>query len=88
MAPLRAKVTAGTKVTWTNQGKIAHDATAMDGSWTTGDIAPGATGSYTFTKAGTYDYTSKAEPWLHGQITVEEAPAPAPAAAPAAPEKK
>jgi alcohol dehydrogenase (cytochrome c) len=85
VAPIRAKVTAGTKVTWTNQGKIAHDATAMDGSWTTGDIAPGATGSYTFTKAGTYDYTSKAEPWLHGQITVEEAPAPA---APAAPQKK
>ena len=83
VAPLRAKVTAGTKVTWTNQGKITHDATAMDGSWTTGDIAPGATGSYTFAKAGTYDYTSKAEPWLHGQITVEEAPAPAPAAAPA-----
>ena len=60
----------------------------MDGSWTTGDIAPGATGSYTFAKAGTYDYTSKAEPWLHGQITVEEAPAPTPPATPAAPEKK
>jgi hypothetical protein len=35
----------------------------------------------TFTKAGTYDYTSKSEPWVHAQITVEEAPAPAPAAA-------
>jgi len=81
VAPMRAKVPLGTTVTWTNSGKIVHDATAMDGSWTTGDIAPGKTGTYTFTKPGTYDYTSKAEPWLHAQITVEEAPAPAPAAA-------
>jgi plastocyanin len=80
--PLRIKVPAGTKVTWTNQGKQPHDATAMDGSWTTGDIAPGATGSYVFTKPGTFDYTSKSEPWIRAQVTVEEA---APAAAPAAP---
>jgi alcohol dehydrogenase (cytochrome c) len=82
VAPVRIKVAAGTKVTWTNQGKIAHDATALDGAWSTGDIAPGKTGSYTFTKPGTYDYTSKAEPWLHAQVTVEEAApaAPAPAA--------
>jgi len=26
-------------------------------------------------KAGTFDYTSKSEPWLHWQIIVEEAPA-------------
>ncbi len=80
--PARVKVTAGQKVTWTNMGKQPHDATAMDGSWTTGDIAPGQTGSYTFTKAGTYDYTSKSEPWVHAQVTVEEAPA-----APATPAK-
>ena len=80
IAPVRIKVSAGTKVTWTNSGKEVHDAMAMDGSWTTGDIAPGKTGSYTFTKAGTFDYTSKSEPWVHGQVTVEEA---APAAAPA-----
>jgi glucose dehydrogenase len=81
LLPLRVKVPAGTAVTWSNQGKVPHDATAMDGSWTTGDIAPGATGSFTFAKAGTYDYTSKSEPWVHAQVVVEEAsPAPAPAA--------
>jgi alcohol dehydrogenase (cytochrome c) len=78
--PLRIKVKAGTKVTWTNQGKAPHDATAMDGSWTTGDIAPGAAGSVAFDKPGTFDYTSKSEPWVHGQIVVEEAPPAAPAA--------
>jgi len=80
LLPARIKVAAGAKVTWTNQGKQPHDATAMDGSWTTGDIAPGATGSYTFAKAGTFEYTSKSEPWVRGQITVEEPPAAAPAA--------
>jgi plastocyanin len=78
LTPMRIKVPLGGKVTWTNSGKEVHDATAMDGSWTTGDIQPGKTGSYTFTKPGTYDYTSKSEPWLHAQVQVEEA-APAPA---------
>jgi plastocyanin len=77
--PLRVKVPAGTKVTWTNKGKLPHDATASDGSWTTGDIAPGATGSHVFDKPGTYDYASKSEPWVHAQITVEEAAPAAPA---------
>jgi plastocyanin len=85
VAPMRIKVAAGGKVTWTNSGKEVHDATAMDGSWTTGDIAPGKTGTVTFAKAGTFDYTSKSEPWVHAQVTVEEAaPAAIPAAAPAA----
>jgi plastocyanin len=82
VTPARVKVAAGAKVTWTNQGKLPHDATAMDGSWTTGDIAPGAAGSYVFAEAGTYDYTSKSEPWVRGQITVEE---PTPAAGTPAP---
>ena len=50
--PTRIKVAAGAKVTWTNTGKEPHNATAQDGSWTTGDIAPGQMGSFTFTKAG------------------------------------
>ncbi len=73
--PVRIKVMAGSKVTWTNMGKQPHDATAMDGSWTTGDIPPGQTASVTFAKAGTFDYTSKSEPWIHAQINVEEAAA-------------
>ena len=74
--PLRIKLPAGGKVTFTNKGKVPHDATAIDGSWTSGDIAPGAIGTVAFAKAGTYDYTSKSEPWIHGQIVVDEAAAP------------
>ena len=52
----------------------------------TASIEP-STGTVTFAKASTFDYTSKSEPWLHAQVMVEEA-APAAAPAPAAPAGK
>jgi len=69
--PSRTKVPVGTKVTWTNGGKIPHDATAKDGSWTTGEIPPGQTASVTFTKPGTYTYIDKQHPFIYGELTVE-----------------
>jgi quinohemoprotein ethanol dehydrogenase len=69
--PMRIKVKAGDTVTWTNKGKVAHDATAQDGSWTTGPIAPGATGTVKFDKPGTWTYQSKAFPFMYGQVVVE-----------------
>lgn len=69
--PARIKVKAGTKVTWTNAGKMPHDASAPDGSWSTGEVAPGQSGSVTFDKPGTYPYTCKDHPWSYGQIIVE-----------------
>lgn len=50
------KVAAGTKVTWTNNDAATHTVTADDNSFNSGDIAPGATYSRTFTTAGTYNY--------------------------------
>ena len=69
--PQRNKVKVGTKVTWTNDGKLPHDATALDGSWTTGDIAPGKSASIQFDKAGIYMYHCKEHPWSYGQVIVE-----------------
>jgi alcohol dehydrogenase (cytochrome c) len=69
--PMRVRVKVGDTITWTNKGKIPHDATAMDGSWTTGPIAPGASGAVTFDKPGTWVYASKAFPWMYGQVVVE-----------------
>ena len=70
-APARTKVKVGTKVTWTNGGKIPHDASAEDGAWSTGEIAPGQTGSVTFTKPGTFTYIDKHNPFVFATITVE-----------------
>jgi alcohol dehydrogenase (cytochrome c) len=69
--PTRIRVTAGAKVTWTNAGKIPHNATAQDGSWSTGDVAPGASASVTFAKPGSYTYIDKDHPWAFGQIVVQ-----------------
>ncbi len=49
-------VTAGTKVTWTNNDGIDHTVTADDGSFDSGNIAPGGTFNHTFATAGTVNY--------------------------------
>jgi alcohol dehydrogenase (cytochrome c) len=69
--PVRIKVKAGSSVTWTNNGKEAHDATAQDGSWTTGEIQPGKSATVKFDKPGTYTYICKEHPWSYGQLVVE-----------------
>jgi quinohemoprotein ethanol dehydrogenase len=69
--PLRIKVKAGGSVTWTNDGKVPHDATAQDGSWSTGEVAPGKSATVKFDKPGTYTYVCKDHPWSYGQLIVE-----------------
>jgi plastocyanin len=69
--PARARVAAGMTVTWTNTSKLPHTIAARDGSWTTGAIQPGATGSATIAKPGTYEYICKDHPWSIGQLTIE-----------------
>jgi len=69
--PARIKVAAGTKVTWTNTGKVPHNATAEDGSWSTGEVAPGATASVTFATPGSFTYIDKDHPWVYGQVIVQ-----------------
>jgi len=70
-APARIRVKAGTTVTWTNKGKTPHSATAQDGSWSTGEVAPGATATVTFSKPGSYTYVCKDHPWSFGQVIVQ-----------------
>lgn len=69
--PLRVKVKAGTTVTWTNDGKQPHSATAVDGSWTTGEVQPGKSGTVKFDKPGSYTYSCADHPWSYAQIVVE-----------------
>jgi quinohemoprotein ethanol dehydrogenase len=71
LKPVRIKVKAGTTVTWTNSGKVAHDASDRDGSWTTGEIQPGQSATVKFDKPGSYTYICKEHPWTIGQLIVE-----------------
>ncbi len=72
-SPFRAKVTAGTRVTWRNNGRLTHTIVALDGSWTTGPLKPLDFTSVAFDKPGTYTYICKEHPWVYGQIIVEPA---------------
>jgi quinohemoprotein ethanol dehydrogenase len=70
-APYRARVKAGTQVTWRNNGRMVHTIVAEDQSWTTGPLVSGDVGGKTFDKPGTYTYICKEHPWAYGQIIVE-----------------
>lgn len=68
--PKDITVSVGTTVTWTNQGPTAHTATADDGTFDTGNLVKGATGTYKFTKAGKYDYHCTPHPYMKASVTV------------------
>ena len=64
-SPQTLTVKAGTNVTWTNSDSAPHTVTSTDGPSTSasptglfdsGQLASGATFSFTFTRAGTYYY--------------------------------
>ena len=57
-------------VIWTNNDNEPHTVTALDGSFNSGNMNPGDTYTYTFTKPGTYPYTCTYHPWMHGYVTV------------------
>jgi plastocyanin len=65
-------VKAGTIVTWTNNDAIAHSATADDGSFDTGLLEKGQSGSVTLNEAGEYTYHCSVHPNMTGKIVVEE----------------
>ncbi len=55
--PRTVTVPAGAPVSWTNDGQVVHTATADNGSFDTGDVAPGAKSTtVTFDRPGTYPY--------------------------------
>lgn len=49
-------VSSGATVKWTNNDGTAHTVTADDGSFNSGNIAPGGTFSHTFLATGTVAY--------------------------------
>lgn len=68
--PLTVK--KGTTVTWTNKDAETHSATADDGSFNTGVLAEGESGSVTFNDVGKHTYHCSTHPNMTGMIIVEE----------------
>ncbi len=72
-SPTPLKVKAGTKVTVTNKDSTTHTWTADSGdttTWTSPDLSPGSSFSFTFSKAGTYSYHCKIHPSMTGTVVV------------------
>ena len=74
-APATVTVNEGDTVTWTNEGPTVHTATAEDGSFDTGSLRKGESGSATFTSAGSISYICTPHPNMRGTIVVQAASA-------------
>jgi plastocyanin len=64
-------VKTGTKVTWKFEDSVQHNVTAGDKSFKSNDESKGGSYSFTFNKAGSYDYTCTIHPQMHGSVTVK-----------------
>jgi len=70
-SPNPGAVTAGTTVAWHNNDVITHTATADNGSFDTGPIAPGTTSApITMPTAGSFGYHCSIHPTMTGTLTV------------------
>ena len=64
-------VKKGTKVVWENQMMARENIIRVEGLFESGAIYTGGTFSYTFDKAGTYDWMSTSNGAFKGTITVQ-----------------
>ena len=74
-SPAAITVKVGTKVTWTNQDSVGHTVTTQSGAPATissGLVGKGASFSFTFDKAGTYEYYCEPHPYMKGTVIVTE----------------
>ena len=73
--PATLEVSVGTKVTWTNKDAAEHTVTAgkPDSKESTffSVIAPGASFTFTFDKAGVFVYFCERHPSMTGTVTVK-----------------
>lgn len=71
-SPVNISVKAGTKVTWTNNDSATHTITETDNQTgpNSGNVSPGSSYSFTFTKPGIYHYHCAIHPDMTGSVTV------------------
>ncbi len=69
--PAVATVPVGTTVTWVNEDDIPHTVVATDKSFKSKVLDTDDKFSFTFTKAGTYDYFCSIHPHMTGKVVVK-----------------
>ena len=68
--PNPSTVTANSKVTWNNKDIAPHTATATDGSFDTGIMKVGSSGSAIVRAQGGVPYHCTIHPWMNGMLQV------------------
>ena len=68
--PGSINVSEGTTVTWVNDDSAEHTVTSIDGTFNSGNIAPGRVFNFTFTKPGKYQYQCVIHPSMVGYVNV------------------
>jgi plastocyanin len=71
--PSRIVIGVGTTVAWTNDDAVDHTVTAIDRSFDSGSMTPGATWRYRFTRTGSYQFFCVLHPFMKGVVIVKEA---------------
>ena len=69
--PSTIAVKAGQAIAFTNSDPIAHTSTSGDGTWDSGEIAPGGTFTTTLKQAGTYIYHCSIHPFMQATVVVQ-----------------
>jgi len=70
--PKNIKVKVGDTVTWTNNDTVRHNVVGVDNDLPKGPLlSKGETYTYTFTKAGVYNYICTPHPYMEASVTVE-----------------
>ena len=69
--PATVTIAVGGTVTWTNEDSTTHTVTADNGEFNSGDLANGATFSFTFDTAGTFAYHCSIHPSMTGTVVVQ-----------------
>lgn len=71
--PSTLTVKSGTKITWTNSDGFAHTVTADNGTtFSSGNLAAGATFSFTASTAGTFNYHCNIHSGMTATIVVTQ----------------
>jgi len=69
--PESLTVPVGAIVTWTNRDDIPHTVVSTDGVFKSKVLDTDEKFSFTFTKAGTYDYFCSVHPKMTGKVIVQ-----------------
>jgi plastocyanin len=69
--PAALTIKPGDSVVWVNNDVRDHTVDAADGSFSSGNIGPGASFTQAFTKAGNHGYACSLHPRMRGTISVK-----------------